>query len=219
MVLPGRLRRTASLSGIHWLAYARAVVAVVVAVVFAYALGTFPTGVLVASREGFNVLDEGSGNPGASNVYRVAGLRAGAVVLIGDALKGALAAGVGRGLGGPAVGLIVGLAAVVGHCFPVQRWGRGGKGVATAGGVGVVVFPVPAIALTAIWFVIARLFNKASLGSVAVLIPGPMIVAALGRPAKEVALLTALCLLVLARHHTNIRRLLKGEEGSLRSTA
>ncbi|MEY2424646.1 MAG: acyl phosphate:glycerol-3-phosphate acyltransferase [Actinomycetota bacterium] len=194
-------------------------VAVGLAVVFAYALGTFPTGLLVASREGHNVLEQGSGNPGASNVYRVAGFRAGAVVLIGDALKGALAAGVGRGLGGPVAGLIVGLAAVVGHCFPIQRWGRGGKGVATAGGVGVVVFPYLAVALTVIWFLIARVLNKASLGSLAVLLAAPVVVAGLGRPAKEIALLTALCLLVLARHHANIRRLIKGEEGSLRSPA
>ncbi len=192
---------------------------VALAAVFAYALGTFPTGVLVASREGYNVLDEGSGNPGASNVYRVAGFRAGAVVLVGDALKGVLAAGVGRGLGGLSVGLLVGLAAVVGHCFPIQRFGRGGKGVATAGGVALVVFPWLAISLTAIWFLIARVLNKASLGSLAVLIAGPFVVAVLGRPAKETALLASLCLLVLARHHGNIRRLLKGEEGSLRSTA
>jgi glycerol-3-phosphate acyltransferase PlsY len=192
---------------------------VVLAVVVAYALGTFPTGVLVASRGGHNVHEQGSGNPGASNVYRVAGFRAGAVVLIGDALKGAIAAGVGRGIGGPVVGLIVGGAAVVGHCFPVQRWGRGGKGVATAGGVGLVVFPILAIACTAIWFLIARVLNKASLGSLAVFLTAPLVVVALGRPAKEVALLTAMCLLVLARHHANIRRLLRGEEGSLRSTA
>jgi glycerol-3-phosphate acyltransferase PlsY len=195
------------------------VAAVLVAVVFAYALGTFPTGLLVAGRGGHDLLEQGSGNPGASNVYRVAGLRAGAIVLIGDALKGALSAGLGLALGGPVAGLIVGGAAVVGHCFPIQRWGRGGKGVATAGGVGVVVVPLLAIALTVVWFLIARVLNKASLGSLAVLLAAPLIVAAFGRPAKEVGLMAAMCLLVLARHHANIRRLIRGEEGSLRSSA
>ena len=194
-------------------------VGAVIACVVAYAIGTFPTGLLVAKREGHNVLDEGSGNPGASNVYRVAGFRAGAVVLIGDALKGGIAAAIGLVLGGHALGLIVGGAAVVGHCFPIQRWGRGGKGVATAGGVGVVVYPVVAVALTVIWFLIARVLNKASLGSLVVLIAAPVVVLAVGRPPREVALLTGLCLLVLARHHTNIRRLIRGEEGSLRSPA
>jgi glycerol-3-phosphate acyltransferase PlsY len=195
------------------------VVAALIAVVVAYALGTFPTGLLVAERRGHNVLDEGSGNPGASNVYRVAGFRAGAVVLIGDALKGGIAAGLGLALGGHTLGLIVGGAAVVGHCFPIQRWGQGGKGVATAGGVGIVVFPVLAIVLTAVWFLIARVLDKASLGSLAVFVAAPVVVAALGHPAKDVALMTAMCLLVLARHHGNIRRLIRGEEGSLRSTA
>jgi glycerol-3-phosphate acyltransferase PlsY len=195
------------------------VVAAVIAVVFAYALGTFPTGVLVAKRQGHDVLDEGSGNPGASNVYRLAGLRAGAVVLIGDALKGGIAAGIGLALGGRDLGLIVGIAAVVGHCFPIQRWGQGGKGVATAGGVGLVVFPILAVACTLIWFVIARVLNKASLGSLAVFVAGPLVVAALGRPAKEIALMAGLCLLVIARHHANIRRLIRGEESSLRSPA
>ncbi|HVV37106.1 MAG TPA: glycerol-3-phosphate 1-O-acyltransferase PlsY [Acidimicrobiales bacterium] len=194
-------------------------VANVLAVVFAYALGTFPTGVLVAKREGHDVLDEGSHNPGASNVYRVAGWKAGAVVLIGDAIKGGIAAGLGRYLGGPAMGLVVGIAAVVGHCFPVQRWGRGGKGVATAGGVGIVVYPPLAIVLTVIWFLIARVLNKASLGSLAVLVAAPLVVWGLGRPAREVWLLAALCVLVLARHHGNIRRLMRGEEASLRSPA
>jgi glycerol-3-phosphate acyltransferase PlsY len=195
------------------------VVPAVIAVVCAYALGTFPTGVLVAKREGHDVLDEGSGNPGASNVYRVAGLRAGAVVLIGDALKGCIAAGVGLAIGGHDVGLLVGLAAVVGHCFPIQRWGQGGKGVATAGGVGLVVYPILAVACAVIWFLIARVLNKASLGSLAVLIAGPLVVLALGRPVKEVALMAAMCLLVIARHHGNIRRLIRGEESSLRSPA
>lgn len=193
--------------------------AVLLAVVFAYALGTFPTGLLVAGRQGHNVLDEGSRNPGASNVYRVAGMRAGAVVLVGDALKGALAAGVGILIDGRVTGLVVGGAAVVGHCFPIQRWGRGGKGVATAGGVGVVVVPVLAVVLAALWFLIARVLNKASLGSLAVFIAAPLVVAGLGRPAIEVWLITALCMLVLARHHANIRRLIRGEEGSLRSSA
>jgi glycerol-3-phosphate acyltransferase PlsY len=193
------------------------VAAVSAAAIGAYALGTFPTGILVASRHGHDVHGEGSGNPGASNVYRVAGFRAGAVVLIGDLLKGMIASGVGYAIDGRVTALIVGGAAVVGHCFPIQRWGRGGKGVATAGGVGVVVFPYVALALAALWFVIARVLNKASLGSLVVLLAAPVGVFALGRPAREVALISVLCFLVLARHHANIRRLLRGEEGSLRS--
>ncbi len=194
-------------------------IADVLAVLGAYALGTFPTGVLVAKKEGHEVLDEGSGNPGASNVYRVAGFRAGAVVLIGDLLKGVIAASVGYAIGGREVALVCGLAAVVGHCFPLQRWGKGGKGVAAAGGMALVLFPVVSIVLTAVWFLIARVLNKASLGSLVIAVAAPIGVALMGKPAREVALMGVVCLLVIARHHANIRRLLKGEEGSLRSPA
>lgn len=189
------------------------------AVVGSYALGTFPTGVLVAKKEGHEVLDEGSGNPGASNVYRVAGFRAGAVVLIGDLMKGVIAASVGYVIGGREVALVCGLGAVVGHCFPAQRWGKGGKGVAAAGGMALVLFPVVSIVLTAAWFLIARVLNKASLGSLVISIAAPIGVALTGRPPREIASMSVVCLLVIARHHANIRRLLRGEEGSLRSTA
>jgi glycerol-3-phosphate acyltransferase PlsY len=194
------------------------VIADVLAVVGAYALGTFPTGVLVAKKEGHEVLDEGSGNPGASNVYRVAGFRAGAVVLIGDALKGVIAASVGYAIDNRELALVCGLAAVVGHCFPVQRWGKGGKGVAAAGGLALVLFPWLLIVLLAVWVVIARVLNKASLGSLVVAVAAPIGVAIMGRPGHEVALVGVVCLLIIARHHGNIRRLLNGEEGSLRSS-
>lgn len=192
-------------------------IAAVALVLFAYALGTFPTGVLVAQRQGHDLFDEGSGNPGASNVWRVAGFRAGAVVLIGDAIKGVAAAGAGYAVDGRGLALVCGLAAVVGHCFPVQRWGKGGKGVAAAGGMALVLYPVMVLGLAALWFLIARVLNKASLGSLIVALAAPAIVAAMGRPGNEVALVAVVCVLIIARHHENIRRLLKGEESSLRS--
>lgn len=194
-------------------------IAAVILVLFAYALGTFPTGVLVARRRGHDLFDEGSGNPGASNVWRVAGFKAGAIVIVGDALKGVVAAGAGYALSGRDLALICGLAAVIGHCFPVQRWGKGGKGVAAAGGMALVLYPFMVVGLAAVWFLIARVLNKASLGSLIVAVAAPVIVALMGRPGEEIALVAAVCVLVIARHHGNIRRLLKGEESSLRSSA
>lgn len=192
-------------------------IAAVALVLFAYALGTFPTGVLVAERQGHDLFDEGSGNPGASNVWRVAGFRAGAVVLIGDALKGLIATGAGFAVDGRQLALVCGLAAVVGHCFPVQRWGKGGKGVAAAGGMALGLFPLMVLGLAAVWFLIARVLNKASLGSLIVALAAPVIVALMGYPGREVGIVVVVCVLVIARHHENIRRLMKGEESSLRS--
>ena len=87
-------------------------------VVPAYLLGTFPTAILVGRREGRDPTQEGSGNPGASNTFRTMGRRAGAIVLLGDVAKGALAAGVGLATGNRAVGVACGLAAVLGHVSP-----------------------------------------------------------------------------------------------------
>lgn len=188
------------------------------AVALSYLFGTFPTGVLVAGRRGHDLLDEGSGNPGASNVWRVAGFKAGAVVLLGDAVKGVAAAFTGLAIDGRTLALACGLAAVVGHCFPIQRWGKGGKGVAAAGGMALVLYPLMALGLAALWFLIARVLNKASLGSLIVVVASPAIVAATGRPGVEIALVCFVCVLVIARHHDNIRRLIRGEESSLRST-
>src|SRR5881227_4428176 len=86
-----------------------------------YLLGTFPTALIVARLAGHDPTKEGSGNPGASNVYRLAGARAGLAVLRGDAAKGAAATGVGRAVGGPPLALACGIADVVGHVFPVFR--------------------------------------------------------------------------------------------------
>ncbi len=191
--------------------------AAVPAVVLSYFYGTFPTGILVADRSGHALHDEGSGNPGASNVYRVAGFKAGAVVLIGDALKGVAAACTGLAIGDRNLALICGLAAVIGHCFPAQRWGKGGKGVAAAGGMALVLYPWLVLGFGSLWFLIARVLNKASLGSLVVALAFPLMVAAIGRPGIEVALTSAICVLVIARHHSNIRRLIRGEESSLRS--
>ncbi len=188
-----------------------------VAVVAAYLLGTYPTATLVASARGRDVLAEGSGNPGASNVYRIAGTKAGALVLVGDLLKGAAASGLGYALAGRDLALIAGAAAVVGHCFPMTRGFRGGKGVACAAGMSLVLFPFIASVVTIVWIVVAGVMNKASLASVLALIALPLGVAATGYPATEVAAIGAVAALVITRHAGNIGRLLRGEERELRS--
>ena len=115
-------------------------VAPVLTVVVGYLLGTLPTALLVGKRAGVDPRRAGSGNPGASNVYRTVGRRAASIVLGVDVVKGAAAAGLGWGLGGHTLGLVAGAAAVVGHSFPIGR--RGGKGVATCAGMLVVLIPV-----------------------------------------------------------------------------
>lgn len=178
----------------------------------AYLLGTFPAASLVARATGHDVLNEGSGNPGASNVYRLAGWKAGLVVLIADIGKGSVASAVGLVIDGHRGAYLLGLAAVLGHVFPVTRRFRGGRGVATAGGVLLVLFPLQALALGVVWFLIARVLRKASVASILVVTAFPILVGLSGGSWFDVAVTGVLAVVILARHLPNLRRLLRGQE-------
>jgi glycerol-3-phosphate acyltransferase PlsY len=178
-----------------------------------YVVGMFPSAVLVARAKGHDVLAEGSGNPGASNVARILGWRFGAIVLLADFAKGAAAAGVGRAAGGRAGAYLVGCAAVVGHTYPFRR--KGGKGVAAAGGMLVVLFPEVVVALAFVWLVVARVLHKASIASLLILVAFPVTVWLRGYDSWEVAVIFGVSALLLLRHLPNIRRLLHRQEISL----
>lgn len=185
---------------------------VALAAVPAYFLGTFPTALLVARAGGHDVLTEGSGNPGASNVARLMGWKAGLLVMAGDLAKGAIAAGVGLAVAGRGAAYILGILAVIGHTYPVTRHFKGGKGVATAGGMLAVLQPLLVLVLAVVWFVTARVLKLASVGSIVVAVLFPIGVALTGRAGWEVAVTSALALLVVVRHLPNLRRLVRGEE-------
>jgi glycerol-3-phosphate acyltransferase PlsY len=189
-----------------------AVILVACLVPVAYLVGTFPSAGLVARTQGRDVLHEGSGNPGASNVFRLLGWKAGLVVLLLDLGKGAGAAGVGVAIDGHRGAFILGVAAVVGHVFPVTRRFKGGRGVATAAGVMAVIFPLEIAVLAVVWFGIARGLRKASVASIVCAIAFPVIVAARDRSTLDLAVIAGLAALVVARHLTNVRRLVRGQE-------
>lgn len=187
----------------------------------AYLVGTFPTAQLVGRSGGRDVLREGSGNPGASNVYRLMGRGPAALVFAGDVLKGALPAAVGLLLWGHAGGYALGAAAVVGHVFPVSRRFRGGRGVATAGGLALALYPLVSLGLIVVFFLVSALTHRASLASLVIAVALPVAVWATGEAVAEVALLGGVSALVVLRHLPNLRRLLRGQElrvGRSRST-
>ena len=178
----------------------------------AYALGTFPSAHLIGRVVHHDPTTEGSGNPGASNMLRVAGKWAGAAVLLLDTLKGVLAALAGLGLDGRALAAACGIAAVLGHVAPVTRRFRGGKGVATFGGVCFVMWPLVAVAALALWLVLLRLTKKPSIGS---LLGTVLVIAGVwlgGREKWEVAMAAVLVAVIYVRHVDNIRRLVRREE-------
>jgi len=183
---------------------------VAVLVPLAWLLGTFPSAVLVARAHGRDITAEGSGNPGASNVSRLLGWKAGLLVLLLDFAKGAIAAGVGMAVAGRGAAFVLGVAAVVGHTLPIYR--KGGKGVATAGGALVVLYPAIVVGLGIVWFLIARVLKKASLASLICTVAFPLAVLAMGYDLWEVAAVAALAVLVIARHAGNIRRLVRRQE-------
>ena len=181
----------------------------------AYLLGTFPSAMLVARASGVDIREVGSGNPGASNVTRVLGWRRGVWVFVLDAAKGALAAGTGLIVAGRPGGYVLGAAAIIGHIFPVWNRFRGGKGVATGGGVFAVLSPIVFPMLVVLWFVIMRVTKKASLASVISIVLLPIGVGIVRQELWEVVATIAMAALVMARHLGNIRRLLTRREHAL----
>jgi glycerol-3-phosphate acyltransferase PlsY len=187
-----------------------AIVALLVPV--AYLLGTFPSASLVSRRRGVDVTAAGSGNPGASNTFRLLGWKAGAVVFGLDAAKGALAALVGLQIDGHRGALVLGVAAILGHVLPVTRRFKGGRGVATAAGVLLVLYPLILLGAGALWGLIVWGTRKASVASIVVVVAFPIAVALTGESWWIVAVLAVVAVVLVARHGDNVRRLVRGEE-------
>ncbi len=187
----------------------------ILAIVGAYALGTFPTAILVGRRKGIDPTKEGSGNPGATNMYRTAGKAAGALVLIGDALKGLVSALVGSAIDNKILGCACWAAAVLGHIFPVTRRLRGGKGMATAGGGVIALFwPIAIIGIT-VFAAVVKFTKRGSVGSLAACVVVPVFVGVWGYPGAEVAFSAGVFGLCAVRHWSNIKRLVAGNESAV----
>jgi glycerol-3-phosphate acyltransferase PlsY len=170
--------------------------------------GSIPFGVLLARRRGVDIRATGSGNIGATNVARVIGVRLGVIVLVLDAIKGALPVALAQrlDLGDPAIA-VTGLAAVCGHCFSPWLRLRGGKGVATALGVFVVVAPIAAGIAVAVFAVVAAATRIPAVGSLVATLVLAGVCAT--RSSPPIALLAAACAaLIFVRHRSNLVRLL-----------
>ncbi len=179
----------------------------------AYLAGTFPTAHLIMRAHGRDVTAEGSGNPGASNVARLLGPRWGLLAFTGDAAKGAIAAGAGLVFEGRAGGYLLGVAAILGHVFPVTRRFKGGRGVATAAGMMLVLHPLIAAGLMAAWVLMGKVLKLASVASLVCALALPVLAWSIDdRAAWEIAVLTAIAVLIVARHAKNLARLIRGDE-------
>lgn len=182
----------------------------------AYFLGSIPFGLILGRRRGVDVRQVGSGNIGATNVARSLGKKLGLVVLVLDLAKGALPVLLFERLAfdrvHPFVLTAVGLAPILGHCFPVWLRLRGGKGVATALGVFLAIDPVITGMAVVVFAVLYALFRVVSLASMTATVALAALLWLLERPAPEVALGVLVTALILVQHRQNIRRLLRRAE-------
>ena len=199
-----------------------------IAAVVGYFLGALPFGYLIARAHGVDIFKSGSGNPGATNVKRVLGSKAGNTVYLLDAIKGAVASGwplvwclalrpadllCGNDLSAASLLGVTGLvAAVVGHSFSCFTRFKGGKGVATASGGLLVLMPGPGLIAIVVWVATFALSRYVSLASILGTVAVPVSAWALRLPLPLKLVATALAVLVLVRHSANIRRLLAGTE-------
>lgn len=197
----------------------------VLTVLLAYLLGSLPTGYLVARARGMDIRDMGSGNIGATNVFRSMGRQAGLIVLSVDFLKGLVACGVipffvlGLTLGGRETGsiaeplaLVAGVAAILGHNYTCWLRFKGGKGIATSAGVLVALVPWALLIILAVWLIVFGLWRYVSLASIAASLALPPAVWVTGGSVTLVGICAGLTGLALYKHRSNVQRLLAGTE-------
>ncbi len=187
-------------------------VSTLLALVIAYLLGSVDFGVIVPRALGIDIYEQGSGNPGTSNVFRTMGKGPAAIVMVGDTLKGLVAAAIGSTLGGETVGVACALAAVAGHVFPLWHGFRGGRGVATAIGAAVWLQPVFGLILAIGWGATVAVTKTASIASLVAMALYVPAFALGGGSGSQLLLAGATALLVIVRHGGNIRRILSGGE-------
>ena len=177
-----------------------------------YLLGSIPFGLLLTQLAGLgDIRAIGSGNIGATNVLRTGRKGLAAATLLLDGLKGAVAVLIFLVLGPPGAEYWAGFGAVIGHLFPVWLGFKGGKGVATSYGVLIAIAWPVGLAAGAIWIVVAAVSRMSSLASLVSFVVAPLLALALA-DGRVVVLSAAIAVLVIARHHENIRRLLSGTE-------
>lgn len=184
---------------------------------FSYLLGSLPIGfLLVRLIKGVDVREHGSGNIGTVNVGRVAGPWVAALVLVGDALKGALPVLAAGQLGlDPAWGVAAALMAILGHNWSIFLGFKGGKGVATSLGAVIALAPAVAGLAALVWLVAVLLTRISSVGSMLGGVAAPVLLYVLDYPPSYVLFGLLVGALILWRHKANIQRLLRGEELTL----
>jgi glycerol-3-phosphate acyltransferase PlsY len=189
----------------------------VLPILFGYGVGSLPLGYLVASRaKGIDLRRVGSGNVGATNAYRSAGLAAALIVVLVDIAKGAssvfFAARFATGAADP---VAAGIAAILGHVYPVWLRFHGGKGVATACGVFWMLAPLATAIAASVFLVVVWVSRYVSLGSIVATVALPPLAWLTNKPMAVVIGAVVAAALIVERHRANLARLQQGSEHRL----
>ncbi|WP_239027590.1 glycerol-3-phosphate 1-O-acyltransferase PlsY [Geomonas diazotrophica] len=184
----------------------------------AYLLGSVPTGLLLARSMGINIRECGSGNIGATNVYRTAGKKLGIMTLVGDCLKGVIPVLVAQALGlSPVWVAAIGLAAFLGHVYTVFLGFKGGKGVATALGVLLGTAPLAVLFGIAVFAAVLYKWRYVSLASISAAACIPVLAWATCTPRETIVMAFVIAVIVILKHHENIARLRAGTENKFKA--
>ena len=198
-------------------------------VIGGYFLGSIPTGYLVARFRGVDIRTVGSGNIGATNVFRILGRGAGTFVLLADAFKGFLACWLLVRLGTQFAGdteppsparrealqLTAGIAAILGHNYTCWLNFKGGKGIATTAGVLVALVPLALAILLSLWGIVLALTRYVSLASITAAAALPLVVWLTGGSPLLITITAAIGALAIYKHKVNLQRLLAGTENRI----
>ena len=190
----------------------------------AYFLGSIPTGYIVAKAKGVDIRSAGSGNIGATNVFRVLGKTAGIIVLVIDASKGflapwfapafasALSSGALTGEQVDYVSIIAGIGVILGHNYTCWLKFKGGKGIATSAGAVLALFPAAFAVVLVLWLVVFGISKYVSLASLAAAVALPLTAWLLHSSARMTWLAIFMSALAIYKHKANIKRLMDGTE-------
>jgi len=181
-----------------------------------YLLGSLNSSLIVGKIYGVDVRKHGSGNAGTTNTLRTLGKKAALFVLLGDMAKGILAYAAGYFIyGGQLGGMLAGTAAIFGHVWPVFFNFKGGKGVLTSLAVLLMIDWPIALELLGVFAVILLITRYVSLGSIIAALFFPIVAVILGKNVETIILSGIIAVLIIVKHHTNIKRLLDGTESKI----
>ena len=196
---------------------------IALAAIPSYLIGAIPCGLLIGFTKGIDIRKVGSGNIGATNVTRSVSPVAGKICFFCDFLKGMLPTLLVQYIiqGIPLAAIICGMAAVLGHMFPVYLKFKGGKGISTAAGVAIALAPLPLLTALAIWGIVFYAFRYVSLASIiaAVMLPVSAFIfsclkagSGVARSKQTLIFFIVIAVLAVVKHSSNIKRLLNGTE-------